>query len=84
MSGFDFQLILREGLGLSILKKECGKDATRKLVHVELNRIQKLVSQNERKTFEKLQDWQVVEKIIAEAHDPFVLALSLHEFNMKN
>jgi hypothetical protein len=82
-SSFDFQLIVREGTGLSLLKKESGRDATRRLVDFELSRVAQIVAKNDCKTFEKLSDAQVVEEVLADAPDPFVLALAMHKLSMK-
>lgn len=76
-SSFDFQIIVREGIGLSLLKKASGKDATCKLVDFALSRVAQLIADNDCKTFEKLSDVQLVEKVLADGQDQFVLALSM-------
>lgn len=78
--GFDFKVVVRDGIGMSILVKTVGEDATQTLIDHELNRMIRVFAENEQKTFEKLSNEQIVDKVCLEANDAFVLALSLTRY----
>lgn len=82
LAAFDFQVIVREGIGFSILKKHSNKISAKKLIDYEQNKFVQAIAQNDEKTFEQVNDLEMVDRVLRDAEDPFVLALALHQLMM--